>query len=138
MINWMNKLVCFRSIPPLVLVAGLVSAQAAADPAKLPPPAQKAGVTFESDIRPIMEKSCVRCHGPQKPKAKLRLDNLVDALKGSDGGKILEPGNSANSLIVQAVARLKEKNAMPPKGMGEPLTPEQVGLIRAWIDQGAK
>jgi mono/diheme cytochrome c family protein len=109
---------------------------AAAD--KLPPPADKQGVTYAKDIRPIFEKSCFKCHGPEKQKAKLRFDSLESALKGSEHGRVISPTNSAKSLLVLAVARLKEDESMPPRGKGDPLTKEQVGLIRAWIDQGAK
>jgi hypothetical protein len=117
---------------------GLLSVRAAdVDISKLPPPSDKKGLTFEKDIQPMFEKSCIRCHGPEKQKGKLRLDTLAAVLKGGEDGKILEPGKSEKSQIVINVARLDDDTAMPPKG-GKPLTKEQVGLIRAWIDQGAK
>jgi len=59
-------------------------------------------------------------------------------LKGGEDGKILEVGKSADSAVVQAVARLDDDAAMPPEGKGDPLSKDQIGLIRAWIDQGAK
>ncbi|MBM3824623.1 MAG: hypothetical protein FJ404_17350 [Verrucomicrobia bacterium] len=108
------------------------------DVSKLPPPATKTGLTFEKDIKPIFEKSCVKCHGAEKQKAKLRLDSLDATLKGSENGKVLEAGQSAKSSLVHTVARLDEDSAMPPEGKADPLTKEQVGLLRAWIDQGAK
>ncbi|HYV32019.1 MAG TPA: c-type cytochrome domain-containing protein [Candidatus Binatia bacterium] len=109
------------------------------DLSKLPAPAAKTGVTYAADIKPIFEKSCFKCHGPEKQKAKLRLDSLPAALKGGEDGEILVPGKSAESLVVIAVARLgDEDDAMPPADKGDPLTKEQVALIRAWIDQGAK
>ena len=128
-----------------VLITGSLALPALAkdakeiDPSKLPPVAAKTGVTFDTDIKPIFEKSCVKCHGAEKQKAKLRLDSLAAALKGSEDGKILEPGKSAKSKIVLNVARVgDEDDWMPPADKGDPLTKEQVGLIRAWIDQGAK
>jgi len=150
------------------------------DLSKLPPPADKKGVTYAQDIRPLLEASCTRCHSGDKPKAGLRLDNLEAALKGSKDGKVIVPGKSKESPMVIAVSQLDEEKAMPPKfkpgrrgpgggpggpgaapgdqppgqsGAGgppaggpphhfgpppKPLTPEQVGLVRAWIDQGAK
>ena len=109
------------------------------DTSKLPPVADKKGVTYDADIKPIFEKSCFKCHGKEKQKGKLRLDSLEAALKGGEDGKILAPGKSAESLVVIAVARIgEEDDAMPPADKGEPLTKEQVGLVRAWIDQGAK
>lgn len=108
------------------------------DPAKLPPAAKTAGVTFAKDIKPIFDKSCIKCHGEEKQKGKLRLDTLEWTLKGADGEDIVNKGKSAESELVHSVARVNEDEAMPPEGKGDPLTKEQVGLIRAWIDQGAK
>jgi hypothetical protein len=113
------------------------------DLSKLPPAATKANVTFEADIKPIFETSCVKCHGAEKPKAGLRLTSLEGALKGTKEGKVIEPGNSTKSalLISVACASDDEDSWMPPKNNKAkiaPLTKEQVGLVRAWIDQGAK
>mgnify|MGYP005841753347 CR=1 FL=1 len=112
------------------------------DVSKLPPAATKTGLAYVSDIKPILDKSCVRCHGAEKPKAGLRLDNLAAALKGAGKTKVITPGNSAQSPLVHSVAHVgPEDHFMPPPGnkAGIPrLTDEQVGLIRAWIDQGAK
>ena len=108
------------------------------DISKLPPAAKKTGVTYDKDIKAIFEKSCFKCHGTEKQKGKLRLDSLAAALKGGEDGKVIEPGNSAKSTLVHAIGRLVEDDAMPPADKGEPLTKDQVGLVRAWIDQGAK
>jgi len=109
------------------------------DTSKLPPASDKKGVTYAADIKPIFQKSCFKCHGPDKQKAKLRLDSLAAALKGSENGKVIEAGNSAKSTLVHNIARIgDEDDWMPPVDKGDPLTKDQVGLIRAWIDQGAK
>jgi mono/diheme cytochrome c family protein len=112
------------------------------DAGKLPPASDKKGVTYAADIKPIVEKSCVTCHGPEKAKGKLRLDSLEAALKGGEDGKVVEPGNSAGSMLIKNVAHLGDPDDYmpPPKNKAgiPPLTPEQIGLIRAWIDQGAK
>lgn len=117
-------------------------ALAEVDTSKLPPAASKQGVTYAGDIKAILDKSCVKCHGAEKPKAKLRLDSLEGALKGSADGKILEAGNSAKSPMVHSIAQLgDEDHWMPPKNNKAkiaPLTAQEIGLIRAWIDQGAK
>ena len=106
--------------------------------AHLPPASSQTGVTFDKDIKPIFEKACFKCHGPEKAKGKLRVDSLAAVLKGSEHGKILEAGKSATSKVVLSVARVDKDEAMPPKDKGNPLTTEEVGLVRAWIDQGAK
>jgi mono/diheme cytochrome c family protein len=116
---------------------------ASADDVQLPPASTKTGVTYATDMKPIFDASCVKCHSGDKPKARLRLDTLDDVLKGSKEGKVVLPGNSANSTIVKAVAHATsdQDDWMPPlknKAGIQPLTPEQIGLIRAWIDQGAK
>ena len=111
---------------------------AAVDTSKLPPASKLAGVTFNKDIKPIFEKSCIKCHGAEKQKGKLRVDSLEATLKGGENGDMVVKGNSAKSSLTLSVSRLDSDTAMPPDGKGEPLTAEQVGLIRAWIDQGAK
>ena len=116
--------------------------KASVDVSKIPPASDKQGVTFEKDIKPIFDKSCVKCHGSEKQKAKLRLDTLQATLKGGEDGKVIEPGKSAESMLVHNVAHVGDEDLyMPPpdnKDKIPPLTKEQIGLIRAWIDQGAK
>jgi hypothetical protein len=132
------------TVAAMIATFGLAIAAAAQDAAgTLPPTSTKQGVTYATDIKTILDASCVKCHSGDKPKAHLKLDTLEGALKGSKGGKILTPGDSANSLIVKSAAHLThdQETWMPPlknKAGIKPLTPEQIGLIRAWIDQGAK
>jgi Planctomycete cytochrome C len=121
----------------LILACGLSALAADLDPSKLPPPAQVT-VDFEKDIKPIFDKSCFRCHGPERPRSRFRLDNRESALKGGDNGVDIVPGSSAKSPLVYYVARVADDIEMPPEGKGEPLTLAQVGLLRAWIDQGAQ
>ena len=100
-------------------------------------------MTYATDIKPIFDQSCVKCHSGDKPKARLKLDSLEAALKGSKDGKVVTAGDGANSFIVKSVAHVtSDKDTwMPPahnRAKIGPLTPDQIGLIRAWIDQGAK
>ncbi len=106
------------------------------DLSTLPPPAS-VQVDFAREIKPIFDLSCIRCHGPERPKSGFRLDNRVSALKGGDDGVDIRPGQSAESPLIHYVARLVPDMEMPPEGKGEPLTKDQIGLLRAWIDQGA-
>ena len=112
------------------------------DLSKIPPASDKTGVSYATDIKPIFDTSCIKCHGAEKAKARLRLDGLAAALKGGEDGKVVLPGDSAGSMLVQCVAHAgKPDGFMPPprnKANILPLTKEQIGLIRAWIDQGAK
>lgn len=112
------------------------SSAAELDVSKLPPSAAKP-VDFAADIQPIFEQSCLRCHGPERPKSRFQLDNRESALKGGSQGVDIIPGDSAKSPLIHHVARLDADMAMPPADQGDPLTTEQVALLRAWIDQGA-
>jgi Planctomycete cytochrome C len=112
------------------------------DPSKLPPASTKTGVTYDADIKPILDASCIKCHKGDKPKGKLHLDSLDGILKGGKDGKAIVPGDLTKSPLVFAVAHVgDDEDFMPPpqsKSHVAPLTPEQVGLIRAWVEQGAK
>lgn len=147
MVNQQKMTPDMRTLSALVFASLLALPAIAAegekiDVSKLPPPAAKTGVTYAKDIKPILDQSCARCHGAEKPKAKLRLDSLEGALKGGESGKAIKPGNSADSVLVHSIALAGHPDYhMPPPGNKagiKQLTKEQVGLIRAWIDQGAK
>lgn len=106
------------------------------DLSKLPPAATNR-IDFNHDIKPILENSCLRCHGPERHKDGLRLDNREAALKGGDDGVDIVVGDSSKSRLIHYVAYLVPDKEMPPVGKGDELSPKQVGLLRAWIDQGA-
>lgn len=127
-----------RILPVVATLVAVLPAVAEFDASKLPPASDKKGVTFAKDIQPLFERSCYKCHGAEKQKGKLRLDSLEATLKGGENGSGIEKGNSAKSSLVASVARLVEDEAMPPEGKGKPFSKEEVGLLRAWIDQGAK
>lgn len=124
-------LCCFLTMAP---VGTLWSAEPV-DETKLPPLAS-VKIDFARDIKPILDTSCLRCHGLEKPKGKFRLDSREAALKGGDTGVVVISGQSAKSPFIHFVAGLVEDMEMPPSGKGEPLSPQQIGLLRAWIDQG--
>lgn len=124
----------------LVFLAAAAARGAAADSQSSQlPSAAKRPVTFDGDIRPLLETSCLRCHGPQNPKSHFSLVSRASALMGGDENtNDIVPGNSAHSLLIHYVARQVPDMEMPPDGRGKPLTPQQIGLLRAWIDQGAR
>ncbi|HEY3762700.1 MAG TPA: c-type cytochrome domain-containing protein [Verrucomicrobiae bacterium] len=102
------------------------------------PPVAAVKIDFDRDIHPIFQESCLRCHGPQKPRSGFRLDYRPSALAGGDNDtNDIVPGDSAKSLLIAYVARQVPDMEMPPNGKGAPLTPQQVSLLRVWIDQGA-
>jgi len=126
----------------IAVTFNLNAADPTVDTSKLPPAAKKSGVTFSKDIKPILDKSCGKCHGGDRPKAKYRVDTAENVIKGGSSDKAaIVKGKSDKSPVVWFVADLVEEYEMPPVDMRDKypvLTKEQIGLIRAWIDQGAK
>lgn len=106
-----------------------------AEPKALPP-AAKRSVTFAKDIEPIFKESCHKCHGQSRQEAGLRLDRKDDALNGGDSGPAFVVGKSGESLLIKYVAAVDPDVVMPPEG--DRLSDGSIGLLRAWIDQGAK
>lgn len=111
------------------------------DASKLPAPSS-ARATYTKDIAPIFEKSCTSCHSGDRPKSKYDMSTLAGVIKGgsSDEAAVVA-GNSAKSPLVHYVSDLVEDMEMPPTSKRDKypaLTKDQVALIRAWIDQGAK
>ncbi len=118
-----------RRLTILFASLGLV-ALAGAAPAERP-------VDYARDIQPLLSRHCAKCHGPEKSKSGYRLDRRETALQGGDSGEpAIVPGKGAESPLIERVAGLDPDTAMPPKGPR--LTAEQIGLLRAWIDQGAQ
>lgn len=98
----------------------------------LPPPASRK-VIFAEDIKPIIDASCLRCHGRGRAKGGFQLDTRETVLQGGDSGPVVALGRSEDSLLIELVSGVNHENVMPQKGTR--LTPEQVGLFRAWVDQ---
>lgn len=132
----------------LTLAAGFVATTMALaeDPkwaAKMPPASDKAGITYATDIKPIFDASCVKCHSGDRAKARLHMDTLEGVLKGTKDGKIVVAGDPGKSGLVKSVAHLNQDPMgwMPPmnnKAGIKPLTTNEVALIIGWIKQGAK
>ncbi|MCA9041845.1 MAG: DUF1549 domain-containing protein, partial [Planctomycetaceae bacterium] len=122
-----------RSLPAVLFLASLFSLPLAA--AELPPVAEQE-IDFARDIKPIFEKHCLQCHGTDAQEGGFRLDVKTNALNGGDTGKAILPKESGTSPLIERVAGVVPEMMMPPEGE-EPLTKEQIGLLRAWIDQGA-
>jgi mono/diheme cytochrome c family protein len=101
----------------------------------LPPPASHQ-VDFKTEIKPIFEASCIRCHGRGRARGGLQIDSRATLLKGGDTGPAVVSGHSVDSFLIALVAGDDPDTIMPKKG--KKLTPEQIGVLRAWIDQGMK
>ncbi|MBK5292613.1 MAG: DUF1553 domain-containing protein [Acidobacteriia bacterium] len=98
------------------------------------------GPDFNREIRPILSDHCFSCHGPDEKSrmANLRLDTRDGAFASKAGSAYIVPGNAAASLLFQRINHEKKPMRMPPEAFGRPLTPKQIALLRAWIDDGAK
>lgn len=94
-------------------------------------------VDYEKDIAPIFEESCIDCHGPNKEKSGLRMDQRALMLKGGDTGiATIVPGDWEGSYLMEVVTHLDEDMAMPPKG--DPLTEKEIKLLEEWVTAGAE
>jgi len=91
-------------------------------------------VNYYRDIEPILKENCVSCHQASMAAGGLRLDAPENLLQGGASGKAVVPGKADRSLLYTRLTLTTDKR-MPPVGM---VTEEQLALIRAWINLGAK
>jgi ankyrin repeat protein/mono/diheme cytochrome c family protein len=102
----------------------------------LPLAAQPAApkIDFIRDVKPLLAEKCHSCHGPDAQQAGLRLDTRQPAMRGGDYGPVILPGDSANSKLIKRIVNGDGGMQMPPTGA---LSSEEIGLLKAWVDQGA-
>jgi mono/diheme cytochrome c family protein/uncharacterized membrane protein len=114
----------------LVIVAALAQAQDAAPSVD----AAAAGlIDFNRDVRPILDSSCIECHGPKDAKEGFRVDEKDSLLS------YVEPGNiAASTLWTDYLVTADEEMKMPPVNKNKPLTGAQLAAIKLWIEEGAK
>jgi hypothetical protein len=90
-------------------------------------------VDFAKSIQPILESRCIECHSEKKTKGDLRLDSKAEALKAE---KVLVPGKADESHLIERVSLpAGHDDIMPPKG--DPLTKEQIEVLKKWVNEGA-
>jgi WD40 repeat protein len=97
---------------------------------------RKEPVTYDKDIEPIFLKRCTACHSGTIKESRLDMGSYEGLVKGGKRGSAIVPGKADSSLLYKMAGRT-QKPHMPPKDE-EPLTPEELALIKLWIDQGAK
>ncbi|MBX3436384.1 MAG: PSD1 domain-containing protein [Planctomycetaceae bacterium] len=100
------------------------------------PPAVNRKVDFVADVQPIFRACCFECHATGNEEGGLNLGTRSRVMEGGDGGPILTAGDSVASRLIHRVASVDESSVMPPEG--DRLSNEQIGILRAWIDQGAE
>ncbi len=92
---------------------------------------------FATHIMPILEANCVKCHGEEKQKSKLRLDSYAAVMEGTPDGKIVVAGDLIGSSLFQLITLpADDDDLMPPKN--GPLSENEIAQIRNWIVKGAK
>lgn len=116
-------------VTPLLLIWGTLGLAQT----KLPP-AAKIHVDFEKDVQPILAQKCHSCHGAEVQQSGLRLDKRQNAMRGGDYGPVILAGDSAGSKLIRRLVNGDGGLQMPPTGA---LADEEIGVLRAWIDQGA-
>ena len=97
-------------------------------------------VDFGREIRPLLNRVCAECHGPdqEKRQADLRLDRPQDVFSEADGPPLIRPGHPEQSELVQRIRSADPDYAMPPPDVRHRLTPGEVRRIETWIRQGAQ
>ena len=121
------------SLAPTLIAAYFGLAANAGDGPASPPPKS---VDYTSQVKPILTRHCVSCHGAAKPRGGLRLDTAAAAMAGGKGGPVVVPGKGASSPLIEALRGDGATDRMP---LNRPPLPEaEIKLIEAWIDQGAK
>ncbi|MCC6419792.1 MAG: NB-ARC domain protein [Gemmataceae bacterium] len=131
-----------RRIFALCLVAVLPTPVLAQEKKKEPGPIKiveldrKDSVKYEKDIEPIFYKRCISCHSGNNKEGQFDISSYENLIKGGKSGSPVLPGKSDQSRLYRVCARIG-KPYMPPREE-VPLTPQEVALIKLWIDQGAK
>ena len=90
-------------------------------------------IDFRRDVQPLLKQYCIDCHGPSQQMHGFRLDRRRDAMRGGTIS-VIAPGNSSGSRLYQKLIGSQYGPQMPPTGA---LSPEQIDIIKAWLDQGA-
>ncbi len=117
---------------PSLVLGGLAVASSLASAAETFPPDQIE--FFEKNIRPVLAERCYECHGAHKHQNGLRLDSRDGIVRGSEYGKVVEPGNPSASKLVKAINHVAGVEAMPKKG--DKLPALQIAAIEKWISMG--
>ena len=96
-------------------------------------------IVFNTQVRPILSDKCFACHGfdQQNRKAELRLDRAEDAYADRDGVKAIVPGDLAASEFWTRISSTDESEVMPPPESHKTLSPEEISILKQWIEQGA-
>ena len=102
-----------------------------------PLPNVQEAYVYNDVIRPIFQTKCFSCHGANKQKGKLRMDDSLLLMKGGKDGKVILSGNAKESeMIKRLLLPVDNEDHMPPKEKPQP-SENQIALLEWWISQGA-
>lgn len=124
----------------LILSAVLLPLVVPAAPLPVAKLTRETPVDYTTEIVPLLKASCTACHNKTTTKGGLNMETPALMLKGGESGPAISLNNGAESLIFQSAAHQGDSD-MPPKAnkVGAPnLKPEELALLKLWIDQGAK
>jgi hypothetical protein len=125
---------------PVGPVAGKPDAAQPTPQVRTPKNGQK--IDFVRQIKPLLERSCAVCHSREKPRGLFRIDSRDAILKGgASGAAAIVPGHSEKSPLIDYVSCQVPESEMPPRAVRDrfpALSPDEVALVRAWVDQGAE
>ena len=125
----------------IIALAAMQNIPTFAAPLEIAPLERSTPVDFEREVAPFLRDNCLSCHCKTTTKAGLNMETPELMLKGGDTGPGVKPGHGADSLVLQAAAHQDDDLKMPPrdnKAKAKNLTPQQLALLRLWMDQGAK
>jgi hypothetical protein len=98
----------------------------------------KVPLAYEEHVDVILHKRCTVCHSGNQPEGKLDLSSYENLMKGGKSGEVVKPGKADDSILYKSMGRFAARpRPMPPKG-DAPCTPEELAIIKLWIDNGAK
>jgi len=100
------------------------------------PSAVSRKIDFAEDVKPILARSCTKCHANGKRKGGFNIDHIHTFVGGGDSGPAVAAGKGAESLLIELLLSNDPDERMPVKG--DPLSLEEVAIMRTWIDQGMK
>ena len=98
-------------------------------------------IDFEKKVLPILQEKCWGCHSSRikEPDAGLLLDTPQNILNGTVYGPVISKSDAKSSILVERIEMDPNKRGiMPPKGKGDPCSPQEIQVIKDWINEGAQ
>jgi Planctomycete cytochrome C/WD domain, G-beta repeat len=137
----MRRLLMLAALAGLMPALLLAQEKGKVEPIKIVELKRDTPVLYDKDIEPLFVKKCLVCHSGQVKEGKLDLDTYEGLMKGGKRGKAVIPAKGDESLLYKSCRRIGEGSPPmpPPKEVNQqPLSPDELALLKLWIDQGAK